>query len=95
MRALPTHAWELLEDRERGTWDRAHVMRMCMKQCLWLPLPMNAVLFADCVGFTSMSKASPPHDVMMFLNQLFSRFDQRLSAHNHLWKVETAGDACE
>ncbi|KAF5843538.1 nucleotide cyclase [Dunaliella salina] len=49
------------------------------------------LLFMDIVGFTSMSKNVEPVDVMVFLNTLFSVFDQLTDIHG-VHKVETAGD---
>mmetsp|Transcript_10726 Transcript_10726/g.29429 ORF Transcript_10726/g.29429 Transcript_10726/m.29429 type:complete len:891 (+) Transcript_10726:264-2936(+) len=49
------------------------------------------LLFMDIVGFTSMCKNVEPVDVMVFLNTLFSLFDQLTDIHG-VHKVETAGD---
>mmetsp|Transcript_18118 Transcript_18118/g.50743 ORF Transcript_18118/g.50743 Transcript_18118/m.50743 type:complete len:350 (-) Transcript_18118:842-1891(-) len=49
------------------------------------------LLFMDIVGFTQMSKAVEPQEVMIFLNTLFSLFDQLTNMHG-VHKVETAGD---
>lgn len=50
------------------------------------------VAFADLVGFTALTSEMPPHDVVMFLNGLFTRFDV---AANDLGieKIKTVGDA--
>ena len=51
-----------------------------------------SVMFADLVGFTAMSSGMPPHDVVMLLNGLFSRFDD--TAHQlGIEKIKTVGDA--
>jgi len=49
------------------------------------------LLFMDIVGFTSMCKSVEPVDVMVFLNTLFSLFDQLTDIYG-VHKVETAGD---
>ncbi|GAX81666.1 hypothetical protein CEUSTIGMA_g9094.t1 [Chlamydomonas eustigma] len=49
------------------------------------------ILFMDIVGFTDMSKQVEPSQVMTFLNQLFSMFDQMVDPLG-VQKVETAGD---
>ncbi len=50
------------------------------------------VAFADLVGFTALTSEMPPHDVVTFLNGLFTRFD---AAANDLEieKIKTVGDA--
>ena len=50
------------------------------------------VAFADLVGFTALTSDMPPHDVVTFLNGLFTRFDV---AANDLGieKIKTVGDA--
>jgi class 3 adenylate cyclase len=49
------------------------------------------ILFLDVVGFTSMSEQAEPEEVMAFLNELFSLFDE-LADQYGVYKVETAGD---
>jgi class 3 adenylate cyclase len=49
------------------------------------------VLFADIVGFTSMSNEMEPIAVVALLNDLFSRFDEALDKYG-LNKVKTIGD---
>mmetsp|Transcript_2816 Transcript_2816/g.5876 ORF Transcript_2816/g.5876 Transcript_2816/m.5876 type:complete len:397 (-) Transcript_2816:828-2018(-) len=49
------------------------------------------VLFADIVGFTSLSNQLKPIEVVRFLNDIFSRFDERLETYG-LNKVKTIGD---
>ncbi|GLI63097.1 hypothetical protein VaNZ11_006001 [Volvox africanus] len=53
--------------------------------------PGVTILFADCVGFTSMCHAATPLTVMGFLNQLYSRFDDMIDIYK-VYKVETIGD---
>ena len=50
------------------------------------------VLFADVAGFTPLSAALPPADLVDFLNRLFSEFD-RLAEGLGLEKIKTIGDA--
>ena len=50
------------------------------------------VLFADIVGFTSLAARISPLEVVDFLNQIFSTFDQLTEKHG-LEKIKTSGDA--
>jgi class 3 adenylate cyclase len=50
-----------------------------------------SVLFADIVGFTTLSKEVPPEAVMAMLHRLFSRFDH-LSERMGVYKVEAIGE---
>ena len=50
------------------------------------------VLFADIVGFTTMSGKADPAEIVELLNNLFTRFDA--AAHRHgIEKIKTIGDA--
>ena len=49
------------------------------------------MLFADLVGFTSFSAQVDPFEVMVFLNDLFTKFDGMCDEYN-VYKVETIGD---
>ncbi|GAX80716.1 hypothetical protein CEUSTIGMA_g8151.t1 [Chlamydomonas eustigma] len=49
------------------------------------------VLFCDIEGFTTLSSQLHPAEVMLLLNDLFSRFDALLEKHD-VFKVETIGD---
>ena len=51
------------------------------------------ILFTDIVGFTSMSQTCRPLEVMSFLHNLFTAFDDLIEMDSQLWKVETIGDA--
>jgi class 3 adenylate cyclase len=50
------------------------------------------VLFADIVGFTSMSQSREPTEVVSLLNGLFTRFDAIAVKHG-IEKIKTVGDA--
>lgn len=50
------------------------------------------ILFADIVGFTSLSARMEPMQLVDGLNQIFSAFDQ-LTEKYHLEKIKTIGDA--
>lgn len=50
------------------------------------------VLFADIVGFTSLAARISPLELVNFLNQIFSNFDQLTEKHG-LEKIKTIGDA--
>lgn len=50
------------------------------------------ILFADIVGFTPLSAQMPPLELLNFLNQIFSVFDQLAEKHG-VEKIKTIGDA--
>jgi adenylate cyclase len=50
------------------------------------------VLFADLVGFTPMTQAVPPADVVSFLEDVFGWIDE-LAARHGIEKIKTIGDA--
>lgn len=50
-----------------------------------------SVLFADIVGFTTLSTQISPHELVDLLNQIFSAFDE-LSDRYGLEKIKTIGD---
>jgi class 3 adenylate cyclase len=54
--------------------------------------PAVSVLFADIVGFTSMTATMAAHDVIEMLSGLFSTFDE-LVVERGLEKVKTIGDS--
>ncbi len=50
------------------------------------------VLFADMVGFTELSEQMNPEDLVEWLNDLFTSFDQLADQHG-VEKIKTIGDA--
>jgi adenylate cyclase len=50
------------------------------------------VLFADIVGFTQLAAVVAAHDIVVLLNDIFSRFDLLTEKHG-LEKIKTIGDA--
>jgi adenylate cyclase len=55
-------------------------------------VPDATVLFADIVGFTSMSRRIEPEKLIVVLNDLFSSFD-KLAEQHCLEKIKTIGDS--
>ncbi len=54
--------------------------------------PETTVLFADLAGFTPWAQRTDPDQVVSFLDDLFSRFDQ-LAAAGGVEKIKTIGDS--
>jgi class 3 adenylate cyclase len=50
------------------------------------------ILFADLVGFTAKSSHRSPEEVIAFLNELFTKFDQLATEHG-VEKIKTLGDS--
>jgi adenylate cyclase len=50
------------------------------------------ILFADIVGFTQLAGRQPPGDLVAFLNEIFTAFDQ-VSSEFGAEKIKTIGDA--
>lgn len=50
------------------------------------------VLFSDIMSFTQLSAAMPTEQVVLLLNDMFTRFDDLCDKHG-VYKVETVGDA--
>jgi class 3 adenylate cyclase len=51
----------------------------------------GSVLFADIVGFTTLSGGMSPQRLVEMLNDLFTRFDE-LARRHHVEKIKTIGD---
>jgi len=51
-----------------------------------------SILFADMAGFTARAGSTPPVDLVLFLNRVFSEFD-RLVERYGLEKIKTTGDS--
>lgn len=54
--------------------------------------PEASVVFADVVNFTGLAATTPPRELLLILNQLFSIFD-RLAARHGMEKIKTMGDS--
>jgi class 3 adenylate cyclase len=53
--------------------------------------PSVTVLFADLVGFTSLTERLGPHEIVRMLGEVFGLFDAQLSRHG-IEKIKTIGD---
>jgi adenylate cyclase len=51
-----------------------------------------SILFADMAGFTARASDTPPEELIVFLNRVFTRLDE-LVEHHGLEKIKTTGDA--
>ncbi len=54
--------------------------------------PEASVVFADVVDFTGLAATTPPRELLLILNQMFSIFD-RLAARHGMEKIKTMGDS--
>ncbi len=77
LNVLPRPIAERLKDGESEIVDRFDAV---------------TVLFADIVGFTSLSSRTSPEKLVAMLNEVFSTFD-RLAEKHGLEKIKTIGDA--
>jgi adenylate cyclase len=50
-----------------------------------------SILFADMAGFTAWASGTAPVDLVGFLNEVFTAFDQLVERHG-LEKIKTTGD---
>ncbi|CAF3149719.1 unnamed protein product [Rotaria socialis] len=72
-----------IADRLRGG-EKAATLCETFESC--------TILFSDVVGFTTICSSLTPMEVVSVLNEMYTKFDKCLEAHN-CFKVETIGDA--
>ena len=84
---------KLQEGGSKSSLIRALSKRSLLDSTLACMHQNVTILFTDIVGFTSMSQTCQPFEVMSFLHNLFTAFDDLVDMDSQLWKVETIGDA--
>ena len=84
---------KLQERGSKSSFIRALSKRSVLDSTLACMHQSITILFTDIVGFTSMSQTCQPFEVMSFLHDLFTAFDDLVDLDSDLWKVETIGDA--
>jgi adenylate cyclase len=52
-----------------------------------------SILFADIAGYTQLASDIDPHELVRFLDNLYTEFDHLVDDHG-LEKIKTSGDAC-
>ncbi len=99
MRALAAHHVLLAEEQRRSEALLLNILPAPIAERLKEPdgiiadrLPDVSVLFADIVGFTTLSEQWPPERVVEMLNGLFTAFDELADSWD-LEKIKTIGDA--
>ncbi|TRY88478.1 hypothetical protein DNTS_005159, partial [Danionella cerebrum] len=87
---LPKHiADEMLQGMKTGTNQKSDAQQF---NTMYMYRHENvSILFADIVGFTQLSSAVTPKELVKVLNELFARFD-KLAAQHHQLRIKILGD---
>ncbi|KTG31155.1 hypothetical protein cypCar_00024897 [Cyprinus carpio] len=87
---LPKHiADEMLQGMKKGANQKSDAQQF---NTMYMYRHENvSILFADIVGFTQLSSAVTPKELVKLLNELFARFD-KLAAQHHQLRIKILGD---
>ncbi|XP_056621161.1 adenylate cyclase type 3-like isoform X2 [Triplophysa dalaica] len=87
---LPRHiAEEMLQGMKTGANEKSDAQQF---NTMYMYRHENvSILFADIVGFTQLSSAVTPRELVKLLNELFARFD-KLAEQHHQLRIKILGD---
>ena len=97
-------AMELAEARAEREFERSEILLANIlpepiarrlkdgEQVIADHFPEASILFADMAGFTAHASRTRPGELVLFVNAVFSAFDELLARHG-LEKIKTIGDA--
>ena len=82
---LPDYVWKELKEGKHGAFTGN------INKGLRYEYPRTSILFADVVGFTSLSSKIDKDELLKVLNHVFTRFDKIAEMHD-MEKIKTVGD---